>query len=106
VANQAKAQGFVVGRDISIVTFDHGCSRDNLPTPTPLFTSLRLDLDVAATTMLLALQEILETGTRKRRAPILLAPDLVLGETTSIHSLQNIEEDPILRNQNLRYGSP
>lgn len=106
VANQAEAEGFVVGRDISIVTFDHSSSHDYLPIPTPLFTSLRLDLDTAATTILLALQELLETGTRERRAPILLPSDLVLGETTSTHSLQNLEEEPILRNQNFGYGSP
>jgi LacI family transcriptional regulator len=83
IACHISADGRAVGNDISIIAFDDGSSSDFNAAHAVRFTTLRLDLQIAAKTVLQALRKSIDVRGRERRLPILLKADLVLGETTA-----------------------
>jgi LacI family transcriptional regulator len=90
LVKRGQAEGLIIGKDFSVVAFDFGSPPEYLQRETPVLTSLKLQADAIATQILVALQGILDPGIVGRRPPILLQPELVLGETTGNRPLLEV----------------
>ncbi|MBB3395989.1 LacI family DNA-binding transcriptional regulator [Rhizobium sp. BK060] len=77
----AETAGLVAGKDISVIAYDNGAP--SADAEVPVITTLKLNLDSSARSLLEFLKERIAERAAVRQVPLLLRPDLILGETTA-----------------------